>query len=56
MHLPTRLTRFLESEEGPTAAEYALMIGVIVIVIAGAVSGLGQAVSGWFSSVSSAMN
>lgn len=34
--------RFLAEEDGPTAVEYAAMGGLIIAVVIGAVSGLGQ--------------
>lgn len=41
----------INSEEGATAVEYAIMAGFIAAVIAGAVGGLGQAVVGLFERV-----
>ena len=49
----TRVRRFLTSEDGPTAVEYAVMVGLIVIGIVAAVSALATSMSGTFSSVSS---
>ncbi len=42
---------FLTSESGPTAAEYAIMLGLIVFVIIAVVSTLGSKVSSSFASV-----
>ena len=36
-----KLQRFLVSEEGPTAVEYAVMLALIVIVCLGAITSLG---------------
>ena len=36
-----RVLRFLGSEDGPTAVEYAVMLAMIIIVCAGAVQVLG---------------
>ena len=44
---------FLRREDGPTAAEYALMAGFIIVVIAAVVGRLGGVVSASFSTVSS---
>jgi pilus assembly protein Flp/PilA len=47
---------FVRREDGPTAVEYAVMAGFVVLAIAAAARGLGQAVSGYFSNVLSAIN
>ena len=49
------ISRFLVSEDGPTAVEYAVMLGLIVVAAVGVVTSLTTSVSGTFSSVSSAM-
>ena len=51
----SRVERFLASEDGPTAVEYAVLIGLIVVAIVGAVSNLAKSISGTFSSVSSTL-
>ena len=43
--------RFLKSEDGPTATEYAVMLALIIIIALGAISGLGTTVSGIFTTV-----
>jgi pilus assembly protein Flp/PilA len=48
--------RFLVSEDGPTAVEYAVMLGLIVVAIVTIVGQLATAVSGTFSSVSSSLS
>jgi pilus assembly protein Flp/PilA len=52
----SRLCRFLASEEGPTAVEYAVMTGFVIVIIATAVSALVPSVSAPFSSVSSSLS
>jgi len=47
------IARFLVSEDGPTAVEYAVMLGVIVVAAIGIVTSLTTVVSGTFSTVSS---
>jgi pilus assembly protein Flp/PilA len=42
------LLRFLNSEEGPTAVEYAVMLALIIVVCIAAVITLGQNASGTF--------
>jgi pilus assembly protein Flp/PilA len=48
-----KIHRFLASEEGPTAAEYAVMLGVITVGLVATISALASNVSGTLSSVSS---
>ncbi len=48
-----RMRRFLASEDGPTAVEYAVMLALIVVVCVGIVQSLGTSVSGTFNSVQS---
>ena len=45
------LVNFLKREDGPTATEYAVMLALIIIVAIGAISLLGETVSGIFSDV-----
>ena len=33
--------RFLESEDGPTATEYAVMLALIIVIALGAIGGIG---------------
>lgn len=37
-----KVQRFLVSEDGPTAIEYAVMLALIVIVCVGAITSLGE--------------
>jgi pilus assembly protein Flp/PilA len=50
--LSHHLVKFLKSEEGPTAVEYAVMLALIIVVCIAAVITLGQNASGTFSFVS----
>jgi pilus assembly protein Flp/PilA len=47
--------RFIVSEDGPTAVEYAVMMGLIVVAIAAVVGNLAKSISGTFSQVSSTL-
>ncbi len=47
----SKVTRFLESEDGPTAVEYAVMLALIVVVCLGAITSIGSSASSTFSSV-----
>ncbi len=54
-HIAGILARFLRSEDGPTATEYAVMLALIIIVCLGAITGIGNTVSGIFTSVSTSL-
>jgi pilus assembly protein Flp/PilA len=53
--LISRVRLFVVSEDGPTAVEYAVMLGLIVIAIVTVVANLATSVSGTFSTVSSTL-
>ena len=46
------LKRFLTSEDGPTAVEYAVMLALIIVVCIVAITALGSNANQTFSSVS----
>jgi pilus assembly protein Flp/PilA len=50
-----KVRRFLVSEDGPTAVEYAVMLALIVVVCLTVIKSLGTSVSGTFSSVQSTL-
>ena len=50
-----QVKRFLKSEDGPTATEYAVMLALIILIALGAITGLGTTVSGIFTSVDTAL-
>jgi len=50
--IPSRVRRFLSSEEGPTAVEYAVMLALIIVAVVAIVAALGQSISGTFSAAS----
>jgi pilus assembly protein Flp/PilA len=54
--LVSGLLRFLASEDGPTAVEYAVMLGLIVVAIVVVVANLASTASGTFSTVSSSIS
>jgi pilus assembly protein Flp/PilA len=45
------VVRFLQSEDGPTAVEYAVMLALIVVVCLGAITTLGQNANNTFNNV-----
>ena len=49
--LAKKVHRFLVSEDGPTAVEYAVMLALIVIVCLTAISSLGNAAKNTFEEV-----
>jgi pilus assembly protein Flp/PilA len=53
--LVLKVKRFLESEDGPTAVEYGVLLALIIAVSATLVKTVGQQVSQSFSEVSSSM-
>ena len=50
-----RASRFLTSEAGPTAVEYAVLLGLITVGLVAAISALASNMSQTFSSVSSTL-
>ena len=51
----SRVQRFLISEDGPTAVEYAVMLALILVACIAIVTKLGQSISGTFSNVNNAL-
>jgi len=49
------LVKFLKSEDGPTAVEYAVMVALIIVVSIAAITTLGTKVSSTFSSTATAI-
>jgi pilus assembly protein Flp/PilA len=50
-----KVQRFLASEDGPTAVEYAVMLALIVVVCLGAITTIGQNASQTFTDVANTM-
>jgi len=53
--LAKKVHRFLVSEDGPTAVEYAVMLALIIIVCLTAITQLGQQVNTTFTNIKTAM-
>ena len=51
----TKLQRFLTSEDGPTAVEYAVMLALIVIVCLTAISAVGSKANTTFTNVAASI-
>lgn len=49
------LKKFLQSEDGPTAVEYAVMLALIIVVCIGTITALGTKVNSTFSNVTTAI-
>jgi pilus assembly protein Flp/PilA len=49
--LALKLRRFLVSEDGPTAVEYAVMLALIIIVCLAGITTLGSKASSTFNNV-----
>lgn len=50
-----RIRRFLESEDGPTAVEYAVMLALIVVVCLTTIQSLGTNANDTFTKVSGSL-
>ena len=48
----TKVTRFLASEDGPTAVEYAVMLALIIVVCLATITTLGTNANARFTDVS----
>lgn len=51
--LALKVQRFLTSEDGPTAVEYAVMLALIIIVCLTAIQSIGTNANATFSNVAS---
>ena len=49
------LRRFLASDDGPTAVEYAVMLALIVVVCLGAIQAIGTSANGAFQLVGTSL-
>ena len=50
-NLMTKVERFMKSEDGPTAVEYAVMLALIVIVCIASITSIGQEVNTTFNTI-----
>jgi pilus assembly protein Flp/PilA len=50
-NLKSSVVRFLQSEDGPTAVEYAVMLALIIVVCIAAITTLGQNANSTFNNV-----
>jgi pilus assembly protein Flp/PilA len=54
--LAISLRRFLVSEDGPTAVEYAVMVALIIIVCLASIQSLGTKVQTEFTNISGSLS
>ena len=54
--LALKLRKFLVSEDGPTAVEYAVMLSLIIVVCLAAVTTIGSKASSVFSKVANSIH
>ena len=52
----SKVQRFLKSEDGPTAVEYAIMLALIVIVCLTAIQAIGTNASATFNDIATDLN
>ena len=52
----TKVRRFLKSEDGPTAVEYAVMLALIILVALGAITTVGTTTQGTFTNIGSTLS
>ncbi len=55
MTLAKKVQRFLVSEDGPTAVEYAVMLALIVIVCLTAINSIGTNANTTFNNIANSM-
>ncbi len=51
-----KVRRFLESEDGPTAVEYAVMLALIVIVCLAAITNIGTNANTTFTNIADSIS
>ena len=54
-NLSLKVQRFLKSEDGPTAVEYAVMLALIVVVCLSTITTIGTRANGTFQQISNAL-
>ena len=54
-NLTLKVQRFLKSEDGPTAVEYAVMLALIVVVCLSTITTIGTRANSTFNQISNAL-
>ena len=52
----SKVQRFMESEDGPTAVEYAVMLALIIVVCLVAIGSLGRTANSTFQNINNKMS
>jgi pilus assembly protein Flp/PilA len=52
----SKVQRFMESEDGPTAVEYAVMLALIIVVCLVAIGNLGRTANSTFQNINNKMS
>ena len=55
-NIVSKVQRFMKSEDGPTAVEYAIMLALIVIVCLAAIQSVGTNASAKFNQIATQLN
>lgn len=55
MNIAKKMQRFLTSEDGPTAVEYAVMLAMIIVVCLVAIQSLGTNTKTTFTNISNSL-
>ena len=55
-NIVSKVQRFIESEDGPTAVEYAIMLALIVVVCLVSIQGVGKTAKSTFDDIQSDLN
>jgi pilus assembly protein Flp/PilA len=53
--LKNSVLRFLKSEDGPTAVEYAVMLALIIVICLAAITAVGTQASATFNSIATSL-
>jgi pilus assembly protein Flp/PilA len=56
LHAISTVKKFLVSEDGPTAVEYAVMLALILVACITIISTLGQSISSTFGKVNTSLS
>ena len=53
--MTNKILKFLASEDGPTAVEYAVMLGLIIVVCLAAIVSIGESTNANYETIRQAM-
>ena len=55
-NIVSKVQRFIQSEDGPTAVEYAIMLALIVVVCLVSIQGVGKTAKSTFDDIQADLN